>query len=212
MANEYAIRFHRECDEDFRMFISSIQGAYIFVRETEAARTHLQGYIRTDTQLPAIRKRIQRTFKDLKGNGDYSLGQCREPEKYIRYLMKGTKETQPQVICHQGLDFTPEKIQEEYEEYWKTNEEIKEAMKTKKKSKGAILERVWERVPRDQTLSDRDYSEAIAEAIMQEYDDCNKPYNEFMMRGIGQALMCRREGFRRQFKETLRNSFMQFKI
>lgn len=121
MANVYTVRIHELADDSRHRviaFCESSGGSYVVARETDASRTHFQGWVRTDIKDQAFRARLKKAFPECVGNKGYSLGKVRDFEAYGRYILKGTKEDVADVVCYSGLEITPEYLANEHRAYW----------------------------------------------------------------------------------------------
>jgi len=220
MSNEFTLRFHGDWDDKMRNFVNSLVGRYVFIRETEATRIHIHAYVETETQEQALRKRITRTFPDQKGNGFYSLTGLRKSMKeYMQYICKGEGPSEQEfcdrhVLARCGFELSD--LWKYHEDYWKENRKVTESKKKDKKarSNAATIHRVLDKLRgRDAAkMTDEEFRQAVAEEIMTDYDEYSKSYGEYQMKGLGQAILCTRDGFRRSFESRLAESFTSYKI
>lgn len=116
--------------------------SYFCVREigTETEKPHYQAYIETTMCVATFRAHLINFFKGINGNGDYSLSQCLEPERYCRYLCKGTsEEIGPDLVCIYELKID---AIEEHKIFWIENKKLKS--KNPRKSKNMFMKIISE--------------------------------------------------------------------
>lgn len=164
MANLHAVRIH-ELAGDIRSRVialcKGVSGSYVVVRETEASRVHYQAWFRTDLSQPTFRARLKAAFPECVGNKGYSLTKVRDQEAYERYLMKGTREEMPDVVCYCGLQVDSDYISGHHRAYWSRAEKPG-------KSNRSLVEEVHEwYVERSQftDVSRRDIASRICETL-----------------------------------------------
>lgn len=92
------------------------------VRETvDGANPHYQAFLATPVKMQALRKRAQKAMPDARGNRAISISACADRERYLRYLCKGTKDTQPEVIHRHGLEYSLEWVEAGHKAFWEEN-------------------------------------------------------------------------------------------
>lgn len=123
---DIAIRLDGTDSASLIRFLDADGGAYIVVSEKEQENPHFHVYLRSSRKISAIRTAFKRAFPELKGNGGFSIAQCRDVSKYHCYIMKGEScEELPQVVAAHGMQFTNLEWQkEQHAQYWSVNEEI----------------------------------------------------------------------------------------
>lgn len=124
MSNVFAVRIHDvsiDLDHCIRSFCQSIDGSYMFVRETDANRVHFQGFYRTDMKPATFRSRLRKAFPSNRGNKGYSCTCVKDFNAYVKYILKGMPGQLPEIVCHCGISITDEYVREMHEEYWKTH-------------------------------------------------------------------------------------------
>lgn len=123
---DIAIRIDGTDSEPVARFLDADGGSYLVVREKEEDNPHFHVYLRTARKISAIRTAFKRAFPELKGNGSFSIAQCRDVEKYVRYMLKGDSDVElPNVCLANGIQFTdPDWVKEQHAAYWAVNEEI----------------------------------------------------------------------------------------
>lgn len=179
MANVYAIRIHELADDCRRRvidFCESISGSYVLARETDAARVHYQGWIRTDWKSPRLRSRLKKAFPECIGNKGYSLSCVKNEEAYARYTLKGTKETMADVVCYSGIKIDEEHLAKEHRIYWSRAEKPG-------KSNRSLVEEVHEwavETARKKEIGRHD----IARRICETQAERRKPINVMYVRGV----------------------------
>lgn len=160
------------------------------VRETGASgdneHWHFLLFLTVGLKLSAFRTAFLRQFPSLKGNGDYSLSQCKDVDKYSRYLAKGESEGQtPEVCWRYGLDWTEEKLEELHEAYWTENRKLK------KRKVGSMVDRVVDICKAENV--DWQKRDAIAKIYIKEVTGSAKPLSMFSLRACVntvQVLLC----------------------
>lgn len=106
MSNIVAIRVDGDSyREKLRDFLTSDGGA-LLVRETvDGQNPHYHAVLHSDRKIPAIRMALKRAL-GLNGNGDYSVAEVRDLDKYLRYMLKGASaDVGPEVIAAVGIQY-----------------------------------------------------------------------------------------------------------
>lgn len=184
----YAVRIHADelgddCHGRVRRFFQGVDGSYVMACETEATRTHFQGWIKTITALGTLRARLKAAFPECVGNKGYSLGKCREFEAYQRYVCKGTITQPPRITCKCGMGITDEYISGMYAEYWRQNEKIVRNTSTLAAATADYARRLMEQ---GCVVSRRDLARFCCDAVIER----NKPeINVFRIRNIVNRVM-----------------------
>lgn len=183
MANVYALRIHELADDSRRRVVAlceSSGGSYVVARETDATRTHFQGWVRTDVKPQAFRARIKKAFPECVGNKGYSCATVRDFESYSRYILKGTKHAFAEVVCYSGLQVTEEYLASEHRAYWSKAEKPG-------KSNRSLLEEVHEwtvEKMKDEEVSRRDIARRVCETLAAR----KRPINTFYVRGLSNTV------------------------
>lgn len=110
MANYYSLRIDalegitRERIIAFCKQTGFLNHVVVFEISKEVKKLHYQGYIQTDIKHQAYQKRVQTAFPECKstrqgGRGSYSAGVVKDFDGYSRYIMKGTADAVPDVVC-----------------------------------------------------------------------------------------------------------------
>lgn len=102
---------------------------------------HYQALVYTSMQNEAYRAHLRKHF-NAKGNNDYSIKKCKDPEDYTRYICKGTKQSKPVLLYSRG--FEEVNIEHEHTKYWETNQKIKERTKHNRNFLTKILHEIEE--------------------------------------------------------------------
>lgn len=197
----YAVRIH-EVTADIRErlleFVKKVDGSYVFVRETDANRSHYQGWVRCDMKQQTFRVRLKKMFPDCVGNKGYSVSNIRDFEAYSTYILKGTREELPDVLCYSGIELTEQTIADAHRAYWSKAEKPS-------KSNKAIVEEVtdwalaqgWEG---DMYQRQWDVAKQVCDTIVGK----KKPLNMFYARGVFNSVMYRLDsGFSKGFISEL---------
>lgn len=120
----FAVRFHTDNDQKVIEWAADHTAAFLVMED--ATRTHIQGVIKSDKTIRALRESIRREFDELAGNKGYSLKLC--DEDYINYLCKGpSKDEQEEPIIL--LNTFVNNVMERHEAWWKVNARHKELKK-----------------------------------------------------------------------------------
>lgn len=146
------------------------------VREFADSGEHWHFFVETKTKPQPFRVALVRAVPDLKGNGAYSVAECRDVEKYLRYMAKGDEAAvPPEVVWKVGPMWTPEKIDELHEAYWQENRELK-----RRRKEGSVIDAVID-VCKEKRLAweDRSY---IAEEYIKELVSRNKVINIYSVK------------------------------
>lgn len=185
MANIYALRIH-EFDGTTRAkvqsFCAKAEGSYMCVRETDATRTHYQGWIRTDLKEQALRRRLKLAFPEAVGNKGYSLTNVKDYERYHAYILKGTKEVLPEIVCYSGIDMTPEDIEETHKRYWREHEK---PVASNRSIMDEVLEWAKSQTWPERTARNRAVAERLIEATLIR----KKPVNVFYLKGVLRTIL-----------------------
>jgi len=188
MSTVYTVRIH-ELGDDTRArvcdFLKSIDGSYVFARETDAARVHYQGWIRSDIKHQALRVRLKKAFPECVGNRAYSVGVVRDFQGYSRYILKGTREEMPDVVSFQGIEVNEEMIQNEHRAYWLSKSEVIG------KSQGAIVKQVedWYNLQGWDDIDER--RREVARRVCDVITSHDKPLNLHYARYVYNSVMYR---------------------
>lgn len=203
----YAVRIHEQPlanDPDgtrrrVRDFAQSVDDSYVFVRETDASRTHFQGWIRTTLKCQALRVRLKKAFPECVGNGAYSLRPCKDFDKYFNYILKGTPEHLPDVVCYSGIDLDAAEIQRRYDEYWETHEDAPPA-----RTQAGIVRNVFEWTLSHDWEDDAARRRGVALYVCDLITAQNKPLNLAYARYVFNAVMYKISGdFARWFIDKM---------
>jgi len=137
MTTEVAIRITADNDESLTEFASQYPGLWCKEQpdlEKNCNRTHYHGYIQTKLTNNGLRKQIYNIFnieKSKQGNTTLAFSKITDKEGYLRYICKGTEKTYPDIV-HNDKDYDTNYY---YNQYWKTNQEINEKLKTQRNLK-----------------------------------------------------------------------------
>lgn len=135
--SEYHLRvteFDGSCKEAVQAILEKYTQQHYCVYEVGSVteKPHYQAYIVLDqSKYQALRKACARIYDDRKGNEVFSISAVRkDKEVMLRYLSKGTQDTQP-VVISQNMDIDPLQYNIEY---WAENEEIQERKSKRQKT------------------------------------------------------------------------------
>ena len=161
-------------------------GSYLVVKELEDTNPHFHCYLRTARKLPAVRAALKRAMPELNGNGSYSVSNCRDVERYLRYMLKGESVgVMPQVVAANGLGYQSDEWQKsQHDAYWEENAQIGRKRKLMSVA-DSVLAACKEKKLR---WDDRD---AIAELYIRELVSRDKAINLFSVRSNTSLLQCK---------------------
>lgn len=126
--------------------------------------------------LKAVRSLFKRELPGFNGNGEYSMSEVDDVDKYDRYLCKGGSDTDlPIVVWRNSIEFTTEKVAELHRAYWVENQKIR-----KKRSRGCAIDGVID-ICKEQKI---DYNDrrAISRVYIKMLGEQGRPINLFSMR------------------------------
>lgn len=116
-----AIRVDRSLD-DFLAWLDRRSESGFCVREVAESGEHYHAYLLSKLKPASARVVIKREVPGLNGNGAYSIAECRDVDKYVRYISKGENDgSGVDIVWRCGLEWTEDRIQEAHEEYWLSN-------------------------------------------------------------------------------------------
>lgn len=175
MAYRYALR----TDKAFvavRDFVVARGYSGFAVREVAGdANEHFHWYLECSLKIAALRMALTRAIPDLRGNAAYSLSECKDAEKYQRYMAKGESDgSGASYAWRHGLLWTDEKLEELHEQYWTENRKLK------KRKTGSVFDAVYDKCKADEIRWSHD--EAIVEMYIRELVSRDKPINIFAVR------------------------------
>lgn len=146
------------------------------VREVADNNEHWHFYIRTNKKLQAFRTALLRDVPGLRGNGSYSIAQCRDEEAYERYCCKGeNEETLPEVVWSYGFDAGAERVRALHDAYWDAHGPAQA-----RKRKLPVADTVLDICKR--TAIKWDDRRAIVRLYIKELVSRNKPVNTFAIK------------------------------
>lgn len=123
MATYYhlAIRVDKLVD-DFCAFLDRRVEPGFAVRETAESGEHVHAYVYSRVKPASYRVILKRELPGLAGNGAYSIAECRDVEKYHRYMCKGdVAGAGPEIVWCYGWEWTSDKFDELHFAYWEAN-------------------------------------------------------------------------------------------
>lgn len=171
--------------QQLRDFLTS-DGAALCVRETvEGENPHYHAVLHSDRKVPAIRMALKRML-GITGNGQYSLAEVRDLDKYQRYMMKGpSADVMPEIIAAVGIQYQDNDWrQDKHDAFWE------EAAQLTKKRK---LEPIMDYTYRECTANSVQWHqrERIAKIYISELIARNKPINTFAAKSAINLLQCK---------------------
>lgn len=179
--------FALRTDKDFdsvRKYVEGIPNTTGFaVREVSGDNEHWHWYIRTQRKIQSFRVNLTKAVPSLRGNGGYSCADCRDLEKYLRYMCKGdAPEQPPEIVWKAGLDWTDEKLEELNNEYWTENQRMK------KRRVGSVQDHVIDEAKR--TAVAWDDRRALTKMYIKELVARSKPINIFAVKSSIRVIQC----------------------
>lgn len=188
----YALRLDvsQEDKEPISTWLSSNGTAFLAVyEEGENENPHVHVVLYSDKRIDSLRKSFVRAFPGKTGNGGYSLKKCDDDvDAYMRYMCKGIDpELGPTVWCHQGLEYTAEKVSDAHGRYWVNHEAL--VNNKRKRVKTATIVEELELLCKRKGVKKND-KEAIALEYIRLYRDARKPINIFHARGVVNTVAC----------------------
>jgi len=210
MSQTYAIRIH-ELDETIRhklgSFLDSISGSYVIARETyECMRPHFQGWIRTETLIPALRERLYRAMPEIRGRGKgrgnavYSLSHVRDIDRYQYYILKGSPTELPDIIFRSGVALSSDDITVMHKKYWESKTET--TSNAKRNTTQTLID--WVKEQSFDDMQEYQVRQIIGDKIIAEYIRTEKLMMTHQMSGVYNLCMCMAsESFKREFHAKL---------
>lgn len=171
--------------EKLRDFCSG-HGACLLVRETvDGSNPHFHAVLHSDRKVPAIRMALKRALA-VGGNGEYSVAEVRDLDKYQRYIMKGESASVfPQVVMAVGMQYQdPTWQQSTHGAYWA------ESLALGRKRK---LEPVMDVVYAECTTGGVEWHQRdkISKIYIKELVARSKPINLFSIKSYINLLQCK---------------------
>lgn len=175
MTNSFALRVDGEWEKVVSWINREGFGGFA-VRETVAGlNEHWHLLLQTAKELHPVRCSFNRAVPELKGNGKYSLTDCRDVEKYVRYLAKGESEgAAPELVWSNSIEYDAEKIEQLHAAYWEENRRLK------KRKVGSMIDWVVDEAKRQNVLWSK--REKLAEIYIRELAARGKPINLYSIR------------------------------
>lgn len=147
------------------------------VREVAGENEHWHWLLRDvrERKLHALRVKLTRAVSELTGNGSYSLTECRDVEKYERYLCKGESEgAGVEIAWRHSLEYTDAWVEDTHKAYWSENRRLK-----KKRGMGVMDHVIDEARRLNVPWSNR---AKIGELYIRELAARSKPINTFAVK------------------------------
>lgn len=174
MSSVYALRIDCALSEVLAWAAKYEIGGWA-VRELATDNEHWHFILYASKTIKQLRCSFNRDCPSLKGNGKYSLTECRDEDKYLRYMAKGSSEGEyPEVVWRHGLEWTEEKVEELHDAYWEANRKLK------KRKTGSMIDWLVDECKRAEVHWDN--REKIAELYIRELGARGKPINLFAMK------------------------------
>lgn len=169
-----AIRVDKAVDRVIGFFGEKVVPGF-GVREVAGENEHWHFYVETALKPNSFRAALRRKIEDLVGNGAYSVAECRDVDKYLRYMSKGDgPDLLPEIVWKFGPMWTDEKVEELHQEYWAENAAMK------KRRTESVVDVVIDRCKALRIAwDDRSY---IAEEYIKELVERSKPINIYSVK------------------------------
>lgn len=173
--SHYALRIDCALDEVKSWLDKHSIGGWAVREVAGEANEHWHFHLIVEKTIKQLRCSFNRECPSLKGNGKYSLTECRDVDKYDRYMAKGDCEGQcPELVWSFGLDYTDEKVSELHDSYWSENRKLK------KRKTGSMIDRVVD-VAKAENV---EWSNrlALSKIYIRMLGEASKPINLFSIR------------------------------
>lgn len=165
----YALRIDSELDKVKAWALRHGLGGFA-VREVAGDNEHWHFFLEGDKTIKQLRCSFNREVPELKGNGAYSLTECRDVDKYVRYLAKGESDGQmPELAWSNSILYDEEKLSELHDAYWSENRNLK------KRKAGSMIDWVVDEAKR--TGVEWHKREQLAKIYIRELGVRSKPIN-----------------------------------
>lgn len=141
-------------------------GLTLLVREvgSETERPHYHGILSTTKTRGAIVTFINKHYR---GNEQYSLGVCPEPQGYLNYMCKGEDGNPPNVVYNQGHD-----TDRYHAQYLAHKENVQEEKRERRETQGNITQQIYDDIK--EKIGHSTYESVIGGAICRWYLDRRK--------------------------------------
>lgn len=173
-----------KCFDQVKAWVEKLELTGFAVREVAGGTNEHWHWLLEDSRsrkLNAMRVNFVRAVPECSGNGAYSLSECRDVEKYERYLCKGESEgAGPEVAWSYGLKYNDEKLEALHTEYWQANRNLR-----KRRATSVMDYVIDESKRRNLNWKDR---EDIAEVYIRELAARSKPINTFAIKAAVNAV------------------------
>lgn len=166
-----------KCFDQVKAWVEKLQLTGFAVREVAGDNEHWHWLLEDGRKrkIHAIRVSLTREVQELNGNGAYSLSECRDLDKYERYLCKGESEgAGPEVAWSYGLRYTPAYLEELHTRYWDANRNLRKRRTT------GVMDYVIDECKR-RNLNWNDRSD-IGEVYIRELVARDRPINTFAVK------------------------------
>lgn len=179
----YAVRTDKDFPAVKAFFENSTDVSGFAVREVAGDNEHWHWYIRSSRKAQPLRVALTRAVSSLKGNGGYSVAECRDIEKYHRYMCKGdAPEVPAEHVWSKGPEWNQDKFDSLHEEYWAENQRMK------KRKVGSVQDHVVDEAKRNCTAWDD--RRALTKMYIKELVARSKPINTFAVKAAVRVIQC----------------------
>lgn len=179
---EYAVRTDKEFEKVKKYIEDLAHTTGWAVREVAGDNEHWHWYVRTPRKIQSFRVNLTKAVPEIRGNGGYSCADCRDTEKYWRYMAKGEPDIDPEVVWKIGQDWTDERIHQLHIDYWTENAKIK------KRRVGSVQDHVIDVCKRDGVAWDD--VRQISKEYVKELLARSKPINTFAVKSAVRLIQC----------------------
>lgn len=188
MSNAYALRCDFDLDGDKQRLSdwlsANADGFLVVYEEVDGENPHIHAILYSGKKLDALRKSFKREFEEKRGNGAYSLKPCTgDVGDYIAYMCKGQDaDTEPRVVCAQGIEFSGDRVGEFHQRYWDVNARLRAGADARSAMKGNMVEAI-EKLCRDEGVRPYD-RKGIARVYIRECKRMRKAINIFAAKAV----------------------------
>lgn len=161
--------------DDFFAFLDRRSEAGFVSREVAASGEHVHAYVYTRLKPNSYRVILKREVAGLAGNGAYSVSECKDVEKYQRYICKGEfAGSGVDCVWKCGLEYTDDKLWQLHQDYWALNRVVK------LRRENSVLDYVIDRCKEEGVAWDD--RRTISEMYIKELVARSKPINLFSVK------------------------------
>lgn len=178
----FALRIDHSFNE-VKAFLDAKSIGGFAVREVAGANEHWHFLLEAPLTIKQLRPQLLRAVSALTGNGAYSLTECRDVDKYERYMAKGESEGAGYDLAwRNSIKYNDEKLEELHGSYWKANRLMR------KRTSGSVVDYVVDECKR-QNIQWNERSK-IAEVYIRRQVAHSKPFSKFAAAAVVNVVEC----------------------